>query len=491
MKQKLFLGISQQLKMTPQLQQAIKLLQLSTLELQQEIQENLYTNPLLEIDEDAPQTDPSQSETASESSEPTTVETVEEVPEAEYFSLRKGSGNQIDSDYEFEKESGQSLQEYLEWQLNLSHLSPLDITIGHAIIDSIDNDGMLISPLEDICQMAGFDEPPELDECEAVLHRIQRFDPPGTGARDLRECLFIQIELLEEETATLETAKLIVDKFLPLVSQGNLAMLMKQARKSESEVIEALELLKTLNPRPGSQYNQNEPDYIIPDVVVTKNKGNWAVSLNPETLPKLKLSTQYTELVGRGSLDTHRGASGNGDKGPENGSSKENKANSDQQYLRDKTQEAKWFLRSLESRHDTLIKVAKSIVINQIDFFERGPEHMRPLILRDLAEELGFHESTISRATNQKYLSCPTGVFELKYFFSSQVATTSGGEASSTAIKALISKLVREENPQKPLSDSKLAALLKQEGMVVARRTVAKYREMQGIESSSARKRFS
>jgi len=474
MKQKLFLGISQQLKMTPQLQQAIKLLQLSTLELQQEIQENLYTNPLLEVDEDAPAADQTQPETASDVAEQPAIAENNEGPEAEYFSLRKGSANNLtDSSYEFEKDTGQSLQEYLEWQLNLSHLSTLDMMIGHAIIDSIDNDGMLTTPLDDILEMTDFEEPPELDECEAVLRRIQRFDPPGIGARNLQECLLIQIEMLgqsnDEKHTGLETAKLIVDRFLPLVSQGDLAVLTKQSRKSEQEVIEALDLLKGLNPRPGSQYNQSEPDYIIPDVVVTKAKGNWVVSLNPETLPKLKLSNQYTEYVSRSS---------NSDSG-------------DQQYLKDKTQEAKWFLRSLESRHDTLIKVAKSIVINQIDFFEKGPEHMRPLILRDLAEELGFHESTISRATNQKYLSCPTGVFELKYFFSSQVATTSGGEASSTAIKALITKLVRDENPQKPLSDSKLAALLKEEGIVVARRTVAKYREMQGIESSSARKRFS
>ena len=476
MKQKLFSGLSQQLKMTPQLQQAIRLLQLSTLELQQEIQENLYTNPLLEIDEDAPvAAEQPQPETASETRQQApTGDEHSESPKTEYFSLRKGSTSNLasDSDHEFEKDRGQSLQDYLEWQLNLSHLSALDMMIGQAIIDSIDSDGMLTGSLEDIVDMADLAEPPELDECEAVLHRIQRFDPPGVGARDLRECLLIQIEILarqdEQTNSALDRARLIVDKFLPLVSKGDLKVLSKQSRRSEQEVIEALDLLKSLNPRPGSQYHQTQPDYIIPDVIVTKAKGEWAVALNPETLPRLTLSSQYTEHVGRTNTSDNR----------------------EHQYLKDKTQQAKWFLRSLESRHDTLIKVAKSIVINQIDFFEKGPEYMRPLILRDLAEELGFHESTISRATNQKYLSCPRGVFELKYFFSSQVATTSGGEASSTAIKALIAKLVRDENPQKPLSDSKLAALLKEAGMVVARRTVAKYREMQGIESSSARKRF-
>ena len=480
MKQKLSLGISQQLKMTPQLQQAIRLLQLSTLELQQEIQETLYTNPLLEVDEDSPAAEPPQTDPALESAQTTAVESIE-TAEAEYFSPRKGSASQADTNYDFERETGQSLQDYLEWQLNLSHLSALDVMIGHAIIDSIDDDGMLISPLEDILDMSDLreslasDGPVELDECKAVLRRIQRFDPPGVGARDLRESLLIQIQLLDEgsleEPSPLATAKLIADRFLPLVSRGDLAVLVAQSRKTEDQVTAALELLKGLNPRPGSQYNQSEPDYIIPDVVVTKNRGNWAVSLNPETLPKLRLSNAYTEYVSRPN---------SGDPGK----------NGDRQYLKDKTREAKWFLKSLESRHDTLLRVAESIVVKQIDFFEGGPEQMRPLILRDLAEELGFHESTISRATNQKYLSCPAGVFELKYFFSSRVAMTSGGAASSTAIKALISKLVREETPQQPLSDSKLVALLKEEGIVVARRTVAKYREMQGIESSSARKRF-
>lgn len=465
MKQKLFLGMSQQLKMTPQLQQAIKLLQLSTLELQQEIQENLYSNPLLEVDEDSPTPEQAEPQTASETSEQTEPEYAESA-DTEYFSLRKGSSAAPEDGREIERESGQSLQDYLEWQLELSHLSAIDLMIGHTIIDSIDDDGMLKASLEDIQEASELDERPDLDEVEAVLHRIQRFDPPGIGARDMRECLLIQIEMLNDQSSVMQTAHKIVDQFLPLVSQGDLSVLVKQARKSEDVIIEALDLLKTLNPRPGAQYSQDEADYIIPDVVVTKAKGNWVVSLNPETLPKIKLSNHYTEYVSRSSGD-------------------------DQQYMKGKIQEAKWFIRSLESRHDTLLKVAKSIVINQIEFFEQGPEQMRPLILRDLAEELGFHESTISRATNQKYLSCPSGVFELKYFFSSQVATTAGGEASSTAIKALIGKLVREENTQKPYSDSKLAALLKDQGIVVARRTVAKYREMQGIESSSARKRFS
>jgi RNA polymerase sigma-54 factor len=469
MKQKLFLGISTQLKMTPQLQQAIKLLQLSTLELQQEIQENLYTNPLLEIDEEASSNTVENDQTASETTE--IHEDVGEALDTEYFSMRK-SGSSV-SNEEFthvEQVSGQGLHDYLSWQLRLSHISGRDLTIGEAILDSIDSDGLLQASIEDLISAAALEDPAEPDEIEAILNRIQHFDPPGVGARDLRECLLIQLKLLGNEPGysddpALETAIKIVDHFLPLVSQGDLTMLIKQSRSSKENIMLALDLLKSLNPRPGSQYSDTTADYIIPDVLVHKLKGNWAVSLNPETLPKIKLTEQYTQFVSQTS-------------------------DKDKQYLKGKYQEAKWFLRSLESRHDTLLKVAKSIVTNQMEFFEKGPEHMRPLVLRDLAEELGFHESTISRATNQKYLSCPTGVYELKYFFSSQVSTTSGGEASSTAIKALIQKLVREENPQKPYSDSKLASILKEEGIVVARRTVAKYREMQGIESSSARKRI-
>ena len=469
MKQKLFLGISTQLKMTPQLQQGIKLLQLSTLELQQEIQENLYTNPLLEIDEEASSNTVENDQTASQTTE--IHEDVGEALDTEYFSMRK-SGSSV-SNEEFthiEQVSGQGLHDYLNWQLRLSHISGRDLTIGEAILDSIDSDGLLQASIEDLISAAALEDPAEPDEIEAILNRIQHFDPPGVGARDLRECLLIQLKLLGNEPGysddpALETAIKIVDHFLPLVSQGDLTMLIKQSRSSKENIMLALDLLKSLNPRPGSQYSDTTADYIIPDVLVHKLKGNWAVSLKPETLPKIKLTEQYTQFVSQTS-------------------------DKDKQYLKGKYQEAKWFLRSLESRHDTLLKVAKSIVANQMEFFEKGPEHMRPLVLRDLAEELGFHESTISRATNQKYLSCPTGVYELKYFFSSQVSTTSGGEASSTAIKALIQKLVREENPQKPYSDSKLASILKEEGIVVARRTVAKYREMQGIESSSARKRI-
>ncbi len=469
MRQKLYLGTRQQLKMTPQLQQAIRLLQLSTLELSQEIQENLYSNPLLEVDEDPGEPNPGNNDTTAETGETRTEDTRgadrAQAADAEYFSLRRQGSAPNDESRETERSSVQSLHDYLDWQLGLSHITQADLRIGQAIIDAIDDDGLLRENLDDIAIAADLDEPPDTDEIEAVLTRIQHFDPPGVGARDLRECMLLQLTSMNESSPEFELACKVAEKFLPLVSKGDLRQLKRQLRCSEAEISRALDILKNLSPRPGAGYGQEEVDFITPDVVVKKIKGQWVVSLNPETLPKIRLTREYTEY-----LDDAEGES--------------------RQYLKNKIQEAKWFLRSLESRHDTLLKVAKSIVLRQMNFFNSGPEHMKPLVLRDLAEELGFHESTISRATNQKYLSCPAGVFELKYFFSSQVATTEGGEASSTATKALISKLISTEDAQKPLSDSKLASLLKEQGIVVARRTVAKYREMQGIKSSSARRRI-
>lgn len=494
MKQALHFGLSHQLKMTPQLQQAIRLLQLSTLELQQEIQETLYTNPLLELDEETSSDAPEEDKTAAET-EAAPVEVVAtESQDIEYQSVSRSGASTSDEFIESNDDADETLQDYLLWQLNLTTLSDEDRVIGEAIIDAIDADGFLSVSMDDIFETvsdvipaetgleAQEDIPPraeaddadtELDEgqitiedCLAVLHRIQKFDPPGVAATDLTECLRIQLEIVEGDTEHLDLARHIVDEYLPLVSDGDLNTLVRRTRKTEDDVLGALALLRTLNPRPGSGHNPEKSDYIIPDLVLIKRKGQWEVSLNPECYPRLRLAEQYSNVLKAGPSD-------------------------DKDYVREKLQEARWFLRSLESRHDTLLKVATSIVETQLGFFEEGPEAMKPLILKDLAERLGYHESTISRATNQKYLYTPRGVFELKYFFSSQVATAAGGEASSTAIKAIIGKLVDDENPQKPLSDSKLTSLLQDRGILVARRTVAKYREMLNIRASSARKRIS
>lgn len=472
MKQALHFGLGQQLKMTPQLQQAIRLLQLSTLELQQEIQETLYENPLLEIDEEAsapPQEEADHTAAATETVPNEVVAT--EAQDIEYQSGSRSGSSVSDEFIESNDTAADTLQDYLSWQLNLTSLSDLDRVIGKAVIDAIDPDGFLSVPPEEILETVADDEQEdeatiELEDCMAVIHRIQTFDPPGVGAFDLADCLRIQLELLPDDTENRELALHIVKEYLPLVSGGDLAILVRRTRKTEQEVLGALSLLRSLNPRPGSTHNPDRPDYIIPDLVLSKTEGAWTVSLNPESYPRLRLADQYSNVL-------QAGPSGEKD------------------YVREKLQEARWFLRSLESRHDTLLKVATAIVETQLGFFEEGPEAMKPLILKDLAEKLGYHESTISRATNQKYLYSPRGVFELKYFFSSQVATSAGGEASSTAIKAIIQKLVQEENSQKPLSDSKLTAMLQSKGILVARRTVAKYREMLNIPASSSRKRIS
>ena len=477
MKQALHFGLGQQLKMTPQLQQAIRLLQLSSLELQQEIQETLYSNPLLEIDEESVSEPTEQEHTASEttvSNESTVVAT--ESQDIEYQAVSRAGATTLDDFAESNDTAEETLQDYLFWQLNLATLSDQDHIIGEAIIDAIDPDGFLTVPLSDIHdtvrddyndeEIVDPDTQPSLEDCVAMLHRIQHFDPPGVGAIDLADSLHIQLQMLPEHTDHHELATQIVKNHLTLVSDGDLSTLIKQTRCSENAVLGALALLKSLNPRPGSSHNSVQADYVIPDVVLIKNKGQWEVSLNPECYPRLRMAHQYSNVLKAGD-------------------------STEKDYVREKTQEARWFLRSLESRHDTLMKVATAIVEVQMGFFEHGPEAMKPLVLRDLAEKLGYHESTISRATNQKYLHSPRGLFELKYFFSSQVSTSGGGEASSTAIKALIEKLIQGERPQKPLSDNKLTTLLQNDGIMVARRTVAKYREALGIPASSARKRIS
>ena len=476
MKQAIHFGLNQQLKMTPQLQQAIRLLQLSTLELQQEIQETLYTNPLLELDEETNSAASEEADQTAAETEATPKEVVSsESQEIEYQSVSRSGSSMSDEFAESNDTATETLQDYLLWQLNLTPLSAQDHIIGEAIIDALDPDGFLTLGMEEILHTVAGDSAEDtsedenalgLDDCMAVLHRIQKFDPPGVAAIDLADCLQIQLDLLPADTESLPLAQLIVKEYLPLVSGGDLAVLVKRTRKPEKEVLGALELLRSLNPRPGSNHNADQTDYIIPDVVLTKLEGAWNVSLNPESHPKLRLAEQYSNVLQ------------NGDSGDKN-------------YVREKLQEARWFLRSLESRHDTLLKVATAIVETQIGFFEEGPEAMKPLILKDLAEKLGYHESTISRATNQKYLYSPRGIFELKYFFSSQVSTAAGGEASSTAIKAMIEKLIQGENPQKPLSDNKLTNMLQEKGILVARRTVAKYREMLNIPASSSRKRIS
>jgi len=491
MKQSIQLRLGQHLTMTPQLQQAIRLLQLSTLELQMEVQTVLDSNLMLEREEDSP------GETGAENNSEQTGNQAEATTEA---NVTEASGNTdsipddlpVDTNWEdtydmgatsysapagddnrdyldFQGNSSESLYEHLHWQLDLTPFSDTDRCIAELIIDGIDDDGYLKMTLEEILE--GLDLAAEseigIEEVQAVLRRIQFFDPVGVAARDPAECLQIQLEQLDPETPWLEQARQLVKEHVNLLGNRDYNQIMRRMKLSESELQEVLGLVQSLNPRPGSQITNNTPQYVVPDVFVNKRKGKWVVELNTDTTPKLRINNQYANLVKRAD------------------NSKDNN------YLRNHLQEARWFLKSLQSRHETLMKVATCIVERQRNFFEYGDEAMKPLVLRDIAEAVDMHESTISRVTTQKYMHTPRGIFEFKHFFSSHVSTADGGECSATAIRAIIKKLVAAENATRPLSDSKIASLLADQGVKVARRTIAKYREAMAIPPSNERKRLS
>lgn len=489
MKPSLQLKFSQQLTMTPQLQQAIKLLQLSTLDLQQEIQEALDSNPLLEVDESG---DNEVSEknnldsdsdgadaTASTSDNLDSGEALEknDLPDElpidstwdEYYSASSAPapGPSNDEDQVFQGETTENIQDHLLWQMRLTHFSDTDRAIATAIIDSIDESGYLTVTVDDILQSVNDEDMEELveaDEVECVLKRIQMFDPIGSGSRTPQECLLVQLKQFAPDTPWVAEATMLLQEYSDLLGSKDYRTLMRKTRLKEDQLREAMRLLQTLNPRPGSALVTKEPEYVIPDVSVSKKNGRWNVELNPDSLPKLSVNQQYAAMSRRA------------------------RNSSDSQFIRSHMQEAKWFIKSLESRNETLLKVANCIVQQQMAFFEHGPEMMKPMVLNDVAEMVDMHESTISRVTTQKYMHTPRGIFELKYFFSSHVATESGGECSSTAIRALIKKLVAAETPSKPLSDSKIATLLAEQGIKVARRTIAKYRESLSIPPSNQRK---
>jgi RNA polymerase sigma-54 factor len=371
-----------------------------------------------------------------------------------------------DSDMNFAERDSlpETLQSHLLWQLNLTRFSAADHTIALAFIDAVDVDGRLTQTPEQIHLGLASDEL-ELDEIMAVLHRLQHFEPTGVFAADLRECLLIQLRQMAVDTPHRETAGLLVSRYIEQIPVADPKNLARRMRTTPDDIVGALSLIRSLNPTPGSSVESEMTEYIVPDVFVKRVEGRWRVELNPDIAPKLRINDHYAELLSAGS-------------------------NTDRDYGRASMQEAKWFIKSLLSRNETLLKVASSIVQHQRAFLDHGDEAMRPLILADIAGEVDLHESTVSRATTRKYMHTPRGIFELKYFFSSHVATTEGGECSSTAIKALIKRIVNEENPQKPLSDAKLCTLLADEGVLVARRTIAKYREQMNIGPSNERKRY-
>ncbi len=490
MKPTLQLRIGQHLTMTPQLQQAIKLLQLSTLDLKHEIQEALESNLMLETEEEGAQKETAESppepieSTASDSpgndinnEREIQIETAtipEELPADTSWddlydnitlpTTSSGSGTET-TDMLAQRSADESLHDHLTWQMELTHFSPLDLRIAEAIIDSISDDGYLHTSLEDIAASVP-DASPGLDEVEAVLHRIQAFDPPGVGARDPREALLIQARQLGEEYDARELAIEILEHHFKLLTEGRQEALLRKLKVSPEELAEAVTLIRSLNPHPGSAIPGPPPTYVEPDVFVFKREGRWVVELNPDASPRLRINPTYAAMIRRAD---------NSD---------------DNVVLKNHLQEARWFIKSLQSRNETLLKVARAIVEHQQAFFEYGEEAMKPLVLRDIAEKVEMHESTISRVTTQKYMHTPRGTLEFKYFFSSHVNTDSGGEASATAIRAVIKKLIAAEPPGKPLSDNKIANLLAEQGIKVARRTVAKYRESMGIPPSNERKRL-
>ncbi len=436
MKPSLHIGIQQQLTMTPQLQQAIRLLQLSTVDLRAEIQQAVESNPLLDVEEP------------------------EEPPETPFEYRGQEGMAPPESSWESQRSAPRTLQEMLLEQAILLPLSPKEQAIAFAIIDAIDERGYLSLPLEDISETL---EGASLDECEAVLRMVQSLHPPGVGARDLRECLLIQLDQMPASTPWREPAVALVKDHLQALAAHRYAEIMQRLSLDEPTLEGALQLIRSLHPYPGDAVESAFIPWVIPDVIAEKRGSAWRVALNPHAVPRLRIHPYYSHLsVGH----------------------------EDQRYLRERMQEAKWFIKSLESRNQTLLKVAQCIVERQRGFLEKGEEAMEPLVLHDVAMAVDMHESTISRVTTQKFLSTPKGVYELKYFFSNAVGG-GGKHRSATALRALIRRLIAEEDPKKPLSDYQIASLLSQQGITIARRTVAKYRELLRIPPAKERRGLS
>jgi RNA polymerase sigma-54 factor len=481
MKPTLQLRLGTSLTMTPQLQQAIQLLQLSTLDLRQEIQQALESNPMLELDEEYESLDVAETQDKSEIS---TSETNSEIPEeypldSDWSDLYQdhagsltssGSGSSSEDGPDFDRNTSvESLQDHLRWQLAMTDLDARERQMAESLIDAVDGAGYLSMSLDELVDGLRGQGLPGLkaSELEQVLLRLQQFDPTGVFARDLRECLLLQLALLPDDLPLLAQARRLVRQFLEALGNDDRKLLKRRLSLDDDELDHVIRLVRALDPRPASAWGEPASDYVIPDLLVRHTRHGWQVELNPEALPKLRIQPEYAALIKRA------------DKSADN------------TFLKDNLQEARWLMKSLSSRNDTLLKVGREIMARQIDFLEQGEEGMKPLILANIAEVVEMHESTISRVTTQKYIHTPRGVFELKFFFSSQVGGSGNGDAhSSTAIRARIRKLIAEEPARKPLSDSRLVDLLASDGIEVARRTVAKYREAMGIPSSSERKRL-
>lgn len=499
MKPSLQLRLSQQLALTPQLQQSIKLLQLSTIELNAEIERMLLDNPLLEreggeedgADQPAmaemptaeaaaeafeiserhangeadfePATAAEMPDTITEAYDSVSDDDIGEAAEwrSEASSGTRNNDGDDDSDFQEFQAATTSLRDHLEGQLSLMPFSDRDRALIRLLIEALEDDGMLLQTFEELLPLIPDEWEVEIEELGMALRHIQHFDPVGIGARSLQECLALQLKA-REPSATRDLALAIVEQCLELLGARDFIKIRRRLGCSEEGLRQAHELICSLNPRPGAAYAPMDARYIVPDVIVRKQRGVWAAMLNPEAMPKLRIHRVYADI-----LQQNRGISGS---------------------LSGQLQEAKWLIKNVQQRFDTILRVSQAIVERQRQFFDHGEVAMRPLTLREIAEELELHESTVSRVTTQKYLASTRGIFELKYFFGSHVSTDTGGACSATAIRALIRQMVAGEDSKKPLSDAKIAEMLGQQGIVVARRTIAKYRESLNIPPVSQRK---
>lgn len=493
MKLRLDLRLSQKLIMTPQLQQAIKLLQLSRLELQQTLTQHLMENPLLE--ELPPEAEEAGEEWNQEKADtPTAEEPTAEEREAnpeeqspssweDYFDSDRRVG---DTEYPASSQDefpsydqtvvkAQSLEDHLLWQLALSGLSDTDKAIGRLIIGNIDDDGYLRTPIQEIAAEAGV----SADHVETVLNRIQTFDPAGVAARSLEECLLIQLGSLDRTVGVVDGRRIrlkgslvesIVQHHLKDLEKKHYGRIAKVLNATPEEVFAAAKIIEALEPKPGRPYYQADNYVIVPDVFVVKNEGEWVVLLNDDGMPRLRISPYYKQLLGTGKQPS----------------------DATKAYLEEKLRGAQWIIRSIEQRNKTIIKVVGSIIKFQEQFFEKGVQYLKPLVLKQVADDIGLHESTISRVTANKYMYCPQGILELKYFFNTGIQRSdhTQDELSSVTVREMIRKMVAEEDAQRPLKDQEIAARLRSQNILIARRTVAKYRSEVNIPSASQRKRF-
>ena len=471
MRPSLQLKLSQHLALTPQLQQSIRLLQMSTLELEQELEKYVSENPLLEREEEEyaptlPQPGSNEAETAAAEksepeppAEPSSADDESWLGEETSYASSSGSFDDDDNEYQDVQAATTSLREHLSWQLGLMTIPERDRTLVQCLIEALDDDGYLTQSLEELAETL----PPELEiepeELQIALKHLQFFDPTGVGARNAQECLALQLSILPTDETQVLALK-IVRNHLALLAGRDFVKLKKLTGCDDDGLRAAQLLIRSLNPRPGAQYTALDARYITPDVVVRKLRGHWTVNVNSDAFPRLRINSLYAQI-----LSKQRGSG-----------------------LAGQLQEARWLIKNIQQRFDTILRVAQAIVDRQRQFLDHGEVAMRPLVLREIADILGLHESTVSRVTTQKYVATPRGIFELKYFFGSHVATETGGACSATAIRALIKQLIGAEEPKKPLSDSQISEVLGQQGIVVARRTIAKYREALSIPPVNLRK---